>query len=54
MDSDDTLESLEQDISNIMFKFKEVHSHIGNEKRKLKLWKENLEEQERKIEDEVS
>ena len=54
MDSEDTLESLEQDISNIIFKFKEVQLHIGNEKEKLKLWKENLEEKERKIEDEVS
>ena len=54
MESDDTLESLEQDISNIIFKFKEVQMYIGNEKTKLKLWKESLEEQERKIGDEVS
>ena len=59
MDSKNTPGNIEQDIANIIFKFKEditvkYHLHFENEKKKLKQWEEKLQEQQRKIEEKVS
>ena len=59
MDLDGTPESFEQDIANMIFKFKEEitikhHLHVENEKKKVRQWKQKLQEQERKMTNEVS
>ena len=59
MDSESTPENIEQDIANIIFKFKEditvkCNLHCETEKKKLKQWEEKLQEQQRKIEEKVS
>ena len=59
MDSESTPENIEQDIANIIFKFKEditvkYNLYCKTEKKKLKQWEEKLQEQQRKIEEKVS
>ena len=59
MDSESTPENIEQDIANIIFKFKEdvtvkYHFYFENEKKKLKQWEDKLQEQQLKIEEKVS
>ena len=59
MDSESTPESIEQDIANIIFKFKEdvtvkYHFYFENEKKKLKQWEDKLQEQQLKIEEKLS
>ena len=59
MDSESTPENIEQDIANIIFKFKgditvKYHFYFENEKKKLKQWEYKLQEQQLKIEEKVS
>ena len=59
MDSESTPENIEQDIANIILKFKEditvkYNLHFETEKKKLRQWEEKLKEQQRKIQEKVS